>query len=238
MMKPKRKSPRVLRNLGGPVGIPRCCVFGPERRGDPLGAYPSLQREGLPFNRWLTGHILDPVLERWSRPARDGRPQLEAVLNDVDWASGRVRLAFQENLAAATRLGEPAILAAMSVSANLQRTLALLGEFMLDDAPPPGPPIFRLSRLWCGLVDYPKESDYFIARVRRPVPPSKLRAHRRDNGHLRNAFWCSSREIEARCAESIGVLREEIRRTGLFTPDDLRHLHSPSIPGRSGQGDD
>jgi len=45
---------------------------------------------------------------------------------------------------------------------------------------------------------------------------ARLRANRSDPGHLRNALWCSSAEIEARCTEAIAILREEIRRSGLF----------------------
>lgn len=217
------------RRLSGLAATARA-VFVPERRGNPLGAFPTLSLGGGPYNFWLTERIIKPVLMRWSRRGRDRRAVIETVMDAIDWASGRSRLAFQEILPSAAILGGPAILAATGVTANLQRTLTLLGEFMLDERPPAGTATFELSRNWCGLVDYPADAPCFSAPIHRPGHPGRLRPDRCDPGHLRNALWCSSREIEARCAEAIAVLREEIHRAGLFTPDDLRHLHPHSAP--------
>jgi hypothetical protein len=210
--------------------------FVAESRGDPLGSFPGLCLAGRPYNLWLTEQVLDPVLGRWSvvRHAEGGAAS--SLAHDVEWASGRCRLAFQEILPSAANLGDPAILAAMSVTANLQRTLGLLGEFILDGAVPgfgraDGPaPCFRLSRLWCGLIEYPENLPYFPGRVRPPVHAARLHPQRRDPRHLANALWCSIGEINARCDEALVDLRRKILQSGLFAPEDLRHLHADSVP--------
>jgi hypothetical protein len=199
-------------------------IFAPESRGDPLAAFPTLARDGRPYNLWLTERWLEPVLARWSAPREAGGNPAALVRSDFAWASGGVRGAFRELVPMAAAVGEPAILAGMSVTANLQRTLAILGEHLLRGgrllpAPSPaaGPP-FRLSRLWCGLTEYPERSPYFPARVRAPLHPSRLRLGRRDPRHLANAFWCSLDAINNRCDEAIAALRKEILRHGLYTP--------------------
>jgi hypothetical protein len=48
--------------------------------------------------------------------------------------------------------------------------------------------------------------------------------------HLANALWCSTAAIRARCDDAIAALRREIRGSGLFNPDDLRHLHTHAVP--------
>jgi hypothetical protein len=224
---PPRRSGR--RKLCGRAATARA-IFVPERRGDPLGAYPSLRIEGRPLNLWLTDCALKPVLSRWSRRPADHQVPSAAVRADVEWGSERARDAFREVLPAAVRVGEPAVLAALGVATNLVRTLAVCGEFMLEAAPPPTVSLFRLSRHWCGLVEYADSTPYFPARIEYPSHAGRLRAHQRDPRHLRNALWCSSTAISEHCAEAIAILREEIRRAGVFTPDDARHLHADSIP--------
>jgi len=204
-----------------------------ESRGNPLRLFPSLLIEGRAYNLWLTGQILDPVLVRWNRDGFDEREPAATVASDIEWACERGRLAFQQILPVAGRLGDAAILAAMGVTANLERTLALLGEFILDDRPAlcPRPP-FHLSRFLCGLIDYPEGSPYFPGRVHPPVHAARLLTCRRDSRYLGNALWCSEDDIDRRCEEALAVLRQEIRRMGCFTPGDLRHLHTHHIPGR------
>jgi hypothetical protein len=223
------------RNLSA-MAIAERVQFVPESRGDPLGSFPALCLADRPYNLWLTEQVLDPILGRW-RTARDAEGgEASSLAHDVEWASGRCRLAFQEILPAAASLGDPAILAVMSVTANLQRTLGLLGEFILDGVVPGfgrdgGPaPSFRLSRLWCGLIEYPETVPYFPGRVRPPVHPARLHPQRRDPRHLANALWCSIGEINARCDEALVDLRSKILQSGLFAPDDLRHLHGDAVP--------
>jgi hypothetical protein len=202
-----------------------------ETKGDPLGPFPSLVIEGRAYNLWLTERVLDFVLARWSGPARGDPGPAAAVAEDIEWGCGRGRRAFQEILPAAAGLGDPAILVAMGVTANLQRTLALLAEMILDDRLPPCPlPPLRLSRLLCGLVDYPARSPYFPARMHPPVHAASLRSRRADLRYLGNALWCSEREINRCCDEALAVLGREIRLNGEFTPGDLRHLHALSAP--------
>jgi hypothetical protein len=225
-------------DFGNPsfITIAERIQFVPESRGDPLGSFPVLCLAGRPYNLWLTEQVLEPVLGRWSIDQLAEGSAAPALAHDVEWASGRSRLAFQEILPSAANLGDPAVLAVMGVTANLQRTLGLLGEFILDGAAPgferhPGPaPAFRLSRLWCGLIDYPDHGPYFPGRVRPPVHPARLHPQRRDPRHLANALWCSIGEINARCDEALVNLRTKILQSGLFAPEDLRHLHADAVP--------
>jgi hypothetical protein len=208
-------------------------TFAPEMLGNPLETFPSLRVRGQPFNQFLTAGILEPLLERWSGGTR-GRTELaESVVADVDGGAGRACSAFREIACPAPAPGDQALLAAAGVAANLLRTLGLLGEFMLGD-PPAKKGEFALSRLWCGLADYPRATGYFSMSVEAATAPGVLRANRRDYGHLRNALRCPIREIEPCCADGLRVLGEQLRRAGLFGPGDLRHLLSAAIPWRQG----
>jgi hypothetical protein len=213
--------------------------FGPETRGNPLGAFPSLGRQGQPYNLWLTEQLLQPLLVRWGTTREEGGDRASAVTQDFAWISQHCRQAFQELLPAAISAGDPALLAAMGVTANLQRTAALLGEFITAGGrlvPREGrrPKLaFRLSRLWCGLVEYPERSPYFPGRVHAPIHAARLNHRRRDCRHLANALWCSPASITARCEEATLRLRDEIRRSGIFEPGDLEHLRGPSVSLRS-----
>ncbi len=212
--------------------------FAQETRGDPLGAFPTLCIGNRPYNLWLTEQVLDPILSRWSLDQLPGGCPASVLADDIEWASGRCRLAFQEILAPAASLGDPAILAALSVTANLQRTLGVLGESILDGALPGAGQDSQsgsglvLSRLWCGFTEYPDNLPYFPGRVRQPVHPARLHPKRRDPRHLANALWCSIGDINARCDEALAILRSKILKSGLFGPEDLRHLHADSIPSR------
>jgi hypothetical protein len=209
-----------------PASIMNRAKFAAETRGDPLGAFPSLTIGGRPYNLWLSEQVLVPVLNRWSGLSATGRALAAALADDVEWAGGRCRLAFQSILPPAAVSGHPALLAAMGVTANLQRSLALLGEFALDGAVPPawGKRDLRLSRLWCGLTRYPERTPYFPGPIRAPLHPARLNPQRRDPRHLANALGCPLTLVQARCEEAIAVLRHEIRQGGLFTPDDFRRL--------------
>jgi hypothetical protein len=208
-------------------------TFAPEMRGNPMETFPSLRVRGQPFNQFLTSGILEPLLERWSRGTR-GRTELaESVAADVDGGAGSACNAFREIACSAPAPSDQALLAAAGVAANLQRTLGLLGEFMLG-APPENRREFALSRLWCGLVDYPRATGYFSMSVEATTAPGVLRANRRDYGHLRNALRCPIREIEPCCADGLRVLREQLRRAGSFGPGDLSHLLSAGHPVAAG----
>jgi hypothetical protein len=208
------------------VSIMRRARFFPEIRGDPLGAFPSLTVADRPYNLWLAEQVLAPVLAHWGGLDLAGKALAAAIADDVEWAGGRCRLAFQSILPPAAVLGHPALLAAMGVTANLQRSLALLGEFILDGAAPRawGRRDFRLSRLWCGLTEYPDRTPYFPGPIAAPLHPGRLNPQRLDLRHLSNALGCPLGVVHARCDEAIAVLRHEIRRGGHFTPDDFRRL--------------
>jgi hypothetical protein len=222
----------------GPLDARARIAFVPETRGDPLGSHPTLRLDDLPYNGWLSERILDPVLTRWFAGKSEPGDKAERISHDVEWASERCRRAFQQILPAAAALGEPAVLAAMGVTANLQRTLGWIAEHLLDGRLQRGKgdseslPRFPLSRLWCGLIDYPENAPYFPGRVRLPIHPTRLNPRRRDPRHLANALWCSVGEIHARCDEALDALRAGILQSGLFHPEDLRHLHSDAFPAR------
>jgi hypothetical protein len=208
-------------------------TFEPETRGNPLEAFPALRVRGRPFNLWLTEEHLEPLLERWGARQRSRSELAEAIAADVENAAGFACAAFREIADSTPAPSDPALLAATGVTANLQRTIALLGEFMLGDATEDWT-VFALSRFWCGLIDYPPNTGYFSMCVGATTVPEALRPNRRDYGHLRNALRCPVREIEPCCADGLRALGEHVRGTGLFGPEDLRHLLSASIPLRAG----
>jgi len=218
---------------------PRRVWFAGETKGDPLAAFPSLTRDGLPYNRWLTEQVLDPVLARWLVRTECGPGGATGIAEDVAWVSDRCRGAFRELLPAAVSAGDPALLAALGVTANLQRTGAVLGEFLFGGGrlaaggTSRSPGVFRLSRLWCGLIEYTGDGPYFPARVHPPIHAGLLNVRRRDSRHLANALWCSLSAIASRCEEATFRLREAIHKSGLFEPGDLQHLRGPSVSLRT-----
>lgn len=209
-----------------------------ESRGNPLGSYPDLVLATMPYNLWLTSQVLEPVLVRWTKLASDSVERAAGIAHDFEWASGRARLAFQEVLPAASVAGDPAVLATMGVTANLQRTLAILAEFILEptavgasNAKEPQP--YGLSRYWCGLIDYPKAAPYFAAPFRAPKHASRIHPTRRDPQHLTNAFWCSVADVDRACENGLTQLRDAIKRDGIINAGDLRHLHAHATPLRA-----
>jgi hypothetical protein len=217
-----------------PASVTGYASFVPESRGDPIGPYGTLVIAGTPYNLWLTDYVLLPILRRWSAESPDGARSGAAIVHDVEWASGLARIAFQEIFPIASGLGDPAVLAATSVTANVQRTVATLAEAMLGRKAPSGtaaPPTFSLSRLWCGLIEYPKDSPYFPAPVRPPVHSGRLPPYR-DPRHLTNVFWCGVADVERACDESIAVLKEAVLHEGIVSAADLRHLDSHASLGR------
>ena len=211
--------------------LPKCISFVAETRGDPLGAYPSLVLAGTAYNRWLTENVLEPVLVRWSREPASIGDFVSAVLHDFEWASGRARLGFQDVITVAATLGDPAVLAVMNVTANLQRTIGILGTFVLGGTPSGRDAQigFKLSRLWCGLIEYWPTAPYFPGTMRPPTHASRLHPQRRDPLHLTSAFWCGLGDIERACDQGISALRHAIQSDGVLTGDDLHHLHAHAV---------
>ncbi len=196
-----------------------------------MGAYESLTLTSMPYNRWLTENVLEPVVRRWSAESGSAGDFAVSVVHDFEWASGRARLGFQEIVAVAATLGDPAVLAVMNVTANLQRTLGILGEFVLGGRPArrDGQVCFKLSRLWCGLIDYWPDAPYFSGAMRLPRHASRVHPRRRDPQHLTDAFWCGLGDVERACDEGMIKLRDAIRRDGVITADDLGHLHAHAV---------
>ena len=219
--------------------LPECISFIAETRGDPLGAYPTLLVAGSAYNRWLTENVLEPVLKRWGRDPASAGDFVVSVVHDFEWASGRARLALQEIVAAATTLGDPAVLAVMSVTINLQRTLGIVGAFVLGGTPAPsgrnGRFAFKLSRAWCGLIDYWPTAPYFPfpGAIRPPGHASRLHPQRRDPLHLTNALWCGLGDVQRACDDGLAKLRDAIQHDGVLTGDDLDHLHAHAVRCRS-----
>jgi hypothetical protein len=221
---------------GAPPSLARY-RFVAETRGDPLGAFPALTVEAEPLNLWLTRALLEPALEAWSALDAAGPARGEAVAGAFARASRLGRARFRELLPAAAAAGDAALLAAVGVTANLQRTLAALGEFLLEGgriAPAAGaePAELPLSRCWCGLVEYPAGAPLFASRVKPPQDPAGLDYRRREIRHLSNALWCAPGTVRSRCRQALDVLGHEIRRSGLFQPDDLRHLRGHGVAAR------
>ena len=152
-------------------------VFLPKEPRNPLEAYPSLLAHGRPYNDWLTEEILLMVIRRWGEQNRLERAARNAVREEFESASGSARLAFAQVLPAASVVGDPAVLAVLGVTANLQRTLATLAEFVSDDRPAAPDRIFRLSRHWCGLAEYPDNAPYFPSRIKPPSQSVRLRPY-------------------------------------------------------------
>jgi hypothetical protein len=212
----------VNRRPSGAVVVGRA-FFARESRGNPLGSFPALSGGGRPYNLRLTETVLEPLLRRWGARDADAGPGPDEVRSDAHRACAESRRAFAEILPAASDLGEPAVLAAMGVTANLQRTVALLAEFILDDrgrAPRAGP-AFRMSRFWCGLAEYGDASPYHPARVHPPAHAARTCGGRRDPRHLSNALWCAPADLLRCCDQALAAVRGEIRKAGLYAPGSL-----------------
>jgi hypothetical protein len=205
--------PHGIRIAGRPV-----CVC--EKRGDPLAAFPSLALDGRAYNRWLAAEILDGALLRWSGEGAAGDAAAEAGAG-----CGRARLAFQEILPAAIALGDPAVLAAMGVTANLQRTLAFVAGLLSRPATGRAALIpIRISRVLCGLADHPAGSPRLPARAAPPAHADRRRPGEPDPRLVRCALGCPEGDIERCCEEALCELGRRVR-----SDDDLRPLR----PGTS-----
>ena len=210
--------------------------FVRDPRGDPLRAYPSVAIAGKPFHHWLTENALMPILLRWKGYGADEPGLAAKVLHDFEWAASRAREAFEEVEVEASSLGEPAILAATGVAANLQRTLALLAEFILHpDArirwrTRELRPVFRMSRSWCGLIEYPKRARYFAFSLHPPAHSGRMAPFRRDFRHVANALWCSFGDVERECGYSLALLKDALQGDRTVRAEDFRHLHAHSAP--------
>jgi hypothetical protein len=228
--------------FGDSVGrwVPGRVCLGHETLGNPLGGFPMLRREGLAFNEWLTERVLEPFLERW---IESYAPDPEIVAEEADRACLDARTAFHGVLPAAIRRGDTAILAAFAVTANLERTVALIAEFLRDGGRPDAGwpaddgPTFWLSREWCGLVDYPWPTPYFEGEIHRPRHALRLDPRRRDPAHLTNALWRSQASVNARCDDAMAILGDAIRRSGMFRPGDAWRLAEPAMPFCGGGGE-
>lgn len=198
--------------------ISTLACFGPEALGDPLGAYPSLRRESRPYNLWLTEHILEAVLVRWQAGLAGPPPAWEP---DLEWACAAARAAFRELLPAALRAGDGAVLAALGVTANLQRTLGLIAGAARRATDGEGcrQTRFALSRLWCGVVDLPAEAGAWPGGWLPPVRTCRPDPRRRDAVHVASALGCPPSAVAARCAAGLAQLEAEVRQSGFFGPN-------------------
>ena len=210
--------------------------FVEDPRGDPLRAYPSVTMGGRPFQLWLTENVLIPVLSRWAALGPNEPALAARLLHDFEWASSLVWESFEEIEVEAASLGEPAVLAATGVAANLQRTLAILAEFILHRDPRIRwrtrdlKPVFKMSRSWCGLIEYPKGSRYFSQAIHPPAHSARMAPLRRDLRHVANALWCSFSDIERECEYSLALLKDALQGDPNLRAEDIRHLHAHATP--------
>jgi hypothetical protein len=163
-----------------------------------------LRWDGQPFPAALTERILAPFLAHWARQPGDRRAQLQP---SVDAAMADCLRAFQACAPEQAREEGRAILAALAVTANLQRTLLTLAEAL---ARPKRKRTRRatvvLSREWCGLLP------------RRHKPVSGTEAAFRP---LARALASTPREIEQRCAEALAALRADFTAGRWMGRDDV-----------------
>ena len=206
--------PEPILALGFPRARP-CACFLRNEPDDPLERFPTLRMADRPYNRWLTERILEPTLEAWRGRGAAAGPVAAEYDAGCELALG----AFAAVLPAAIEAGDSAILAALAVTANLVRTLGLLGEALADGDP--GAEVPRpLSRLWCGLEPAPEPPG---------GPAGDLGAARLDRRGLRElavALGSPPAALERSFAEALALLRGEIRPSGLFTAGDLRQLQT------------
>jgi hypothetical protein len=151
----------------------------------------------------LAEEVLVPYLEARQEAGQTGGSALSTA---AEQALVRCAEAFRAVLPDAVRLGDGAVLAALALAANLQRTVEELTRR------PDSQPV--LSRRWCGLP--PEE--------KRRRPGSGDASVRRPGAELRplvRALGATPAEIQSRCDEALAALRDEIRRGGLFAPEDL-----------------
>lgn len=178
--------------------------FAADGKADPCAPFPTLMWRGRPYNVALSEAVLAPFLEaRRSGAGRSAEAVRRALADSTE--------AFRAVAPEAARLGDAAVLAALTVTANLQRTVERLARE--PGVPPP------LSRLWCGFAPAPirRRSPAPPRPPSRPAAPSDLRP-------LARALRCSFAEIEDQCDSALAALRQDIRSGGLFAPEDLPRL--------------
>lgn len=207
-------------------------LFGAERLGDPLAAFPAIRTGARPYNLGLTEALLEPWLA--ARAAEEGPAEPAVLAAGFERVAETARKAFAASLPAALPSGDAAVLAALGVTANLLRTLALLGEFAagggrLRPALADEPSRYVLSRFWCGLIEHPPSARILGARPSIPCHADALNHRRRELRQVSNALGCSPSAVRHRCEEAIDALGREIRKNGLFRPDDLRLLQAPGL---------
>ena len=159
---------------------------------EPFNDLSQLHWNGRPLVTGLNAEILDPFLARWGRQPGDRR---DGIRGAVDEAMQRCTGAFKACAPERTKPDERALMAALAVTANLQRTLTYLGEVL-------GQPKRRgerrgtviLCRQWCGLVPKAKRSAVAGTGSFRP---------------LVKALGCSPGEIDARCRDALSALRKD-----------------------------
>jgi len=216
---PSVPQPQPILALGSPpAGV--CVYFLRRDAEDPLARFPALRTGDRPYNRWLTERILERAIEDWGRRGADAGQ----IAAQFDAACELALGAFAAVLPAATAAGDAAVLAALAVTANLLRTLLVLGEAVAGDdsgAAIPRP----LSRVWCGLAPDAEPAG-------RPsggtgvLDAGSARPDRRGLRELAAALASSPASIERSFAEAIATLRGEIRPGGHFTAGDFRQLQT------------
>jgi hypothetical protein len=163
-----------------------------------------LRWDGQPFPAALTERILAPFLAQWARQPGDRRSQLQP---SVDAAMADCLRAFQACAPEKAREEDRAVLAALAVTANLQRTLLALAEAL---ARPRRKRTRRatvvLSREWCGL---PPRRHKSVAGTEAAFRP------------LARALASTPREIEQRCAEALAALRADFTAGRWMGRDDV-----------------
>jgi len=161
---------------------------------EPFKDLGQLRWNGRPLVMGLNADILDPFLACWARQPGDRR---DGIRGAVDEAMNRCAGAFRACAPERTKPEERAVMAALAVTANLQRTLTYLGEILVQPkrrGERRGTVI--LCRQWCGLVPKTKRAAATGAGSFRP---------------LVKALGCSPGEIDARCRDALSALRKDFR---------------------------
>lgn len=185
-----RSKPALLLGAGGAV-VP---IAFEHPASPPFRALRRLRRNGRSYHQSLTSEILDPFLQRWSAVGGDERGLLGPV---TERAMDQCLAAFDELRRA--HESEEAVFAALTVTANLQRTLTGLAERLARDAETAEPEAVLLSRTWCGFA--PGRSQ--------PVASARWRA-----------LGCSPLDIEPQCRQALRALRSDLRREEVLAPED------------------
>ena len=192
--------PKLILGAGGAELLIKFRPRMPESASD----LAALRWDGQPFPAALTDRILAPFLAQWARQPGDRRADLQA---SVDAAMAACLRAFQACAPQRAHEEERAILAALAVTANLQRTLLVLAEALARSKRNRARrATLVLSREWCGLLP------------RRPKSAPGSEAAFRP---LARALAATPREIEQRCAAALAALRADFASGRWMGRDDL-----------------